>query len=247
MPIHGADLGPPNYEGLKGPKRAQLRRLVGFLLGREGARATFSEIQRATGAKKSTLETRISALRRLGLIEGEKRAPISLRFKTPLCFLAGTPGIPYAYLGLLGMRESRSESETEAAVGLLERELGARFEAIAVLTTREASGSWAGSMGADLENRMETIHLDVKSMGDILAVEERMRPKLVELAKSYNLVMDCTSGLRPAGIAYYRLALEYGIPLVYVYEEEGRIFWLRSKEDLRREFRELLEVEAPID
>jgi len=219
-----------------------LRRLVKFLLDREGAKATFSEIQGATGAKKSTLKTRLDALKRLGITEGERRAPIALRFKTPLCFLAGTPKVPYAYLGLLGMRESRRESETATAVGLLEREIGVRFERITVLTTREASGSWTGSIGPDLEDRMETIHIDVKNMNDIEAVERRMRRKLVELMRAYNLIMDCTSGLRPAGIAYYRLASQYSIPLIYVYEDEGRIFWLKSRDDLYEEFKEILEA-----
>lgn len=208
----------------------------------EGAKATFSEIQRATRAKKSTLKTRLDALKRLGITEGEKRAPVTLRFKTPLCFLAGTPKIPYAYLGLLGMRESRKESETATAVRLLEREAGIRFEKVTVLTTREASGSWTGSVGAELEDRMETIHIDVKKMNDIAAVEKRMRQKLAELMRAYNLIMDCTSGLRPSGIAYYRLASQYSIPLIYVYEDEERIFWLKSKDDLCKEFRGMLEA-----
>jgi len=45
--------------------------------------------------------------------------------------------------------------------------------------------------------------------------------------------MDCTSG--PAGIACYRLATRYGIPLIYVYEPEKELVRLISREDLERE------------
>ena len=232
---------PPNYELLSGPRVKGAREVLRFLLSREGGKARFSEIAGALGVKKQTLEHRLSILSRCGLIEREPRAPISVKFRTPLCFIRDTPKVPYAYLGLLGMREGRVEAETEAAVSLLEGELKASFELVTVLTTREATGSWSESVPRGLEERMETLHLSKEAMGDILSVEERIRPKVSRLARGYKLVMDCTSGMRPAGIAYYRLAMEYNVPLVYVYEGERKLFWLISKRDLEGKFKRILE------
>lgn len=232
---------PPDYETLKGPRVKGAREVLRFLLSREGGKARFSEIMRALSVKKQTLEHRLSILNKCGLIEREPRGPISVKFKTPLCFVCDTPGIPYAYLGLLGMREGRAEAETETAVALLEEELKAKFELVTVLTTREATGSWSESMPKALEERTETLHLSKEAMGDILSVEDRIRPKVSKLARGHKLIMDCTSGMRPAGIAYYRLAMEYKIPLVYVYEDERKLFWLISKRELKEEFKRILE------
>ncbi|MEM3694321.1 MAG: hypothetical protein QXI39_09920 [Candidatus Bathyarchaeia archaeon] len=73
-------------------------------------------------------------------------------------------------------------------------------------------------------------------MIDIDAVKERVRPQLESLLRSHVVIMDCASLTKPATIAYYELAREYRVPLIYVYEDTKRLKWLISKEDLLRSF-----------
>jgi hypothetical protein len=47
--------------------------------------------------------------------------------------------------------------------------------------------------------------------------------------------MDLTSGPRPAGIAFYELATQYKVPLIYVYEPKKKLRWLISTERLEKE------------
>jgi hypothetical protein len=120
----------------------------------------------------------------------------------------------------LGVKDKREISETETAVKIL-GSLGLRFERIVVITTPEAVGSWSGAISPELRIEWHTLSKD--ELNKIEKVEERVKPKLAELMEKYVLIMDCTSGTRPAGIAYYKLATRYKIPLIYVYEPEKEL------------------------
>jgi hypothetical protein len=136
----------------------------------------------------------------------------------------------------LGVKDKREISETETAVKIL-GSLGLRFERIVVITTPEAVGSWSGAISPELRIEWHTLSKD--ELNKIEKVEERVKPKLAELMEKYVLIMDCTSGTRPAGIAYYKLATRYKIPLIYVYEPEKELVCLISKEDLEKELKHL--------
>lgn len=228
----------PDYEKLRGTRRKYVRRIMGLLL-KHGRDFSFSELLRdlnIPSTKKSTLSNNLDILSRYGFIVRERRGPIRLRFRTPLCFIADTPNVPCAYLGLLGVKGRWEVSETETAVRILE-DLGLGFDRIVVFTTQEAVGSWSEAIDRDIEIEWHTLSKD--DLNKIEVVEERAKLKMIELMQKYILIMDCTSGTRPAGIAYYRLASQYKVPLIYVYEPEKELVWLISKEDLEREMRHL--------
>lgn len=228
----------PNYEGLKGTRRRYVKEILGLLL-KHGRDFSFNELLKALGIppeRKSTLFNNLATLQKFNLITRVKRGPIGLKFKTPLCFLAGTPNVSYAYLGLLGVRRGRQVSETETALRALGG-LGMKFERIVVVTTQEAVGDWSGAISPELKIEWHT--LSEGELNRVERVEERVEPKVVELMKGYVLIMDCTSGPRPAGIAFYRLAIKHKVPLIYVYEPQEELIWLQSREDLERELGQL--------
>ena len=230
--------GLPNYKELEKSNRRYVRKILGLLL-KEGKELHFSELQAKLdipASKKSTLYTNIEALRQLNFITRDKRGPIRLRFKTPLCFIAGTPNVPYAYLGLLGVKDEREVSETETAVRIFS-DLGFKFDRVIVVTTQEAIGSWSNAIDPKL--RIEWHTLTKEELNRIERVKDRVTPKLFELMERFNVIMDCTSGTRPAGIAYYNLATQHKVPLIYVYEPEKELIWLISKEDLKEELEQL--------
>jgi hypothetical protein len=155
-----------------------------------------------------------------------------LRWRTPICFIADTPNVPYAYLGLLGVKDKREVSETETAVQALEAS-GIIVDKIVVATTQEAIGSWSNSIDPRL--KIEWVTMRREELNRIEDVRDRIRPKLLELMEGFNVIMDCTSGTRPAGIAYYNLAIQHKVPLIYVYEPEKELIWLISRRDLERD------------
>lgn len=143
--------------------------------------------------------------------------------------------VPNAYLGLLGLRNQRETSET--AVNLLESE-GWKIGKVKVVTTLEAVGSWKDHIPSWLQSKIEWHTLPGNVLSNIQLIEQQVEPILVELMKEYAVIVDCTSGTRPAGIAYYRLASKWSTPLIYVYEQ--KLTWLTSKEDLKQKYEVLV-------
>jgi hypothetical protein len=239
-----AESGFPDFEGLKRTRRRYVKEVLGLLL-KHGKGFSFSELLkslRIPPEKKSSLYNNLMVLQKLNFIGRVKRGPIQLKFKTPLCFVADTPNVPYAYLGLLGTRDGRRISETETAVKALGG-LRISFKKVVVVTTQKAIGSWSGAIDPSLNIEWHTLSED--ELNRVERVEERVKPKVAELMKEYVLIMDCTSGPRPAGIAFYRLASKYKIPLIYVYEPQGELIWLISKRDLERELGQLFVLSQP--
>ncbi|MBO3804034.1 MAG: hypothetical protein JTT11_09250, partial [Candidatus Brockarchaeota archaeon] len=136
-------------------------------------------------------------------------------------------------LGLLGKKGTTptEEPETKAAVEKLRQE-GIEFSKIFVCTTQEALGSWSGFFNDTIRRRLEIIPVSIDEMNDIEKMESRIKRNFIELLRDYLLFMDCTSGTRPSGIAFYRLALKYYVPLIYLYEQKGEMLWLISKHDV---------------
>jgi hypothetical protein len=183
---------------------------------------------------KSKVNSNVSLLERYNFIERVGRGSIKLKYRTPLCFIANTPKIPFAYIGLLGQRKY-SVSETQTAIELLESDpnVGTKPEKVVVVTSQEMVGEWKNAINPRIKISWETP--GEEELNDIDKVEELIRPIMVELMRDYILIMDLTSGPRPAGIAFYELAVQFKVPLIYVYEPKKRLRWLISKEKLQEE------------
>lgn len=190
--------------------------------------ASFTELE-STGIPNSTLEYNLDMLVNKKIITRTKRGPIKLTYKTPLCYVFDSPSA-YAYLGLLGERNERDESETETAINLLKEER-ISFGKIVVATTHGAVAEWENLTHLNIEWRL----LSDKQISRVSDVEEKVMSRLVELLKNYKVVMDCTSATKPATIAYYRLAAKFKVPLIYVYEKGKELVWIVSVEDLKME------------
>ena len=236
-----AQSGLPDYRGLEKCKWRYVREILGILL-KEGGELRFTDFQTKLGlppSKKSALHNNLNSLRSLGFITGDKRGPVRLKWKTPLCFVADTPSIPYAYLGLLGVKGEREVSEPETAIKTLESSKIV-FDKILVVSTQEAVGSWSDFIDPRLKIEWHTLRRE--ELNRIESVRDRVKPILLELMMEFKVIMDCTSGTRPAGIAYYDLATHHKVPLIYVYEPEKELIWLVSKEDLKRDLGHLFRI-----
>jgi len=232
----------PDYSALqrKGPGSRPLARKILWLLLKSGEELHVFEDESLKRLfpdgkyKKSTVENNILVLERYNFIVKERRGPIRLKYKTPLCWLANTPNVPFAYLGLLGERKY-PVSETETAIELLKSDpnVGVKPEKIVVLTSNKVVGEWEGGISPDLKISWET--RSEEELNDIDKVEEFIKPMICDLMRNYILIMDLTSGPRPAGIAFYELATQFKVPLIYVYEPKKKLKWLISKEKLLEE------------
>ncbi len=197
-------------------------------LSRAGEGIRFNELCRSTGIPKATLEYNLTLLERSGIIKREMGL-IKLQYRTPLSYIFDSPS-PYAYLGLLGEKNEREEAETETAISLL-KEKGISFKKIVVATTHNAVAEWENLTYLNVEWCL----LDNEEISRVDAVEESVESRLIELVGNYSVVMDCTSATKPATIAYYRLAVKFKVPLIYVYEKRRELVWIVSIEDLKKE------------
>lgn len=233
----------PDYEKVRMSNRPLARRIISLLL-KKGKPLTFSQILEGLNIpkrRKSTLSHNLSFLERYRVISKEGRGLFKLNYKTPLCFIADTPNTPYAYLGLLGVKGKWGTPETEVAIKALKQEKISPSKII-VFTTQKAIGSWDNAISPELEKEIEWRTINEETLSRIEVVEEIVRALTIELMRNYILIMDCTSGPRPAGIAYYKLASQYRIPLIYVYEPQKELIWLISKSMLRKEFERVIQA-----
>lgn len=143
---------------------------------------------------------------------------IRLEYKTPRCYIFDSPKISYAYLGLLGERGGRIESETETAINLLAGE-GFSFSRVTVVTTYGCAAEWKGVAPSNVSWCL----LEDEEISSVEIIESRVEANLPDLVRNYVLIMDCTSATKPATIAYYKLADNYHVPLVYVYEKKKEL------------------------
>lgn len=192
----------------------------------------FSAITQFVGEKaKSTIEYNLNVLERRGLITRSPCGPIRICCKTTLCLLAKCERVDYAYFRLLGERNKREESEMETALNLLKDKWHTSPKKTVVLTTHRAVAGWE-----NLPNKgVERILVSDEDMSDVGRVLEKADSKYQELATGYKLIIDCTSGTKPATIAFYKLALKYYAPLVYVYEQDRKLSWIIATKDLQQQ------------
>jgi len=231
----------PNYDALlhpKGPRSRPLAKKILGLLLKDGKtfHGLFEEkTLKLLKAPKSTVNSNVSLLERYNFIERVGRGSIRLKYRTPLCFIADTLGIPFAYLGLLGERKY-SVSETQTAIELLKSDpnVGVKPEKVVVVTSQKMVGQWEGGISPDVKvDEWKT--LSENELTNINEVERSIKSKIIELMRDYILIMDLTSGPRPAGIAFHKLAVRFKVPLIYVYLPKNKLSWVISKENLREE------------
>ena len=196
-------------------------------LAKLGGVANFSQIQKVSGVKGSTLTHNLNILIRFNVAEKEVKGTYRLKYKTPLCYLFSEKFIPVAYLGLLGKRNNRDKPETETALKLLKNE-GITPEIVYVLTSTEALHEWK-----NLKLPYQWILCYEEEIVNIDSVKSKTEKILKTLLKDYIVIVDCTSATKPATIAYYELAQTYQTPLIYIYEEKGKLKWLKTKETIK--------------
>lgn len=198
-------------------------------LARKGGIATFSQIQTLSGVKGSVLTHHLNRLQNLRVIQREVKGTYRLTYKTPLCFIfPAKTKIPVAYFGLLGRKEDRKKPEPQVAIELLEKEkLKPNF--IYVVTSPEALNDWK-----NLKLPYQWILCYEDEIINVDAIKQKISLQLKSLLREYLVIMDCTSATKPATIAYYELAKNLWIPLIYIYEETKRLKWLMSLETIRK-------------
>jgi len=208
------------------------RREVLLALALLGGEARFNVITQLVSRKaKSTIDYNLKVLEHGGLITRSHGGLIRIRFKTPLCLLVECEEVDYAYFGLLGERNKREESETETALSLLRDTRNVSPRKIVVLTTHKAVAGWESLPNLGVE----WILVSDEDISDVGRVFEKADSKARELVAEYRLIMDCTSGTKPATIAFYKLALKYYAPLVYVYEQSRKLSWIITTKNLQQQ------------
>jgi hypothetical protein len=197
-------------------------------LSKKGGTATFSKIEAESQVKGSVLVHHLNRLLKLKVIEKLSRGTYRLRFKTPLCFVLGsTSKVPVAYFGLLGRRGGRKFPEPQTAIAQLETQ-GLKPDLVYVVTSTSSIAEWA-----DLKLPYQWILCYEDEIADMEKIEQKIKPQLLSLLKDYIVIMDCTSATKPATIAYYKLAQQLWVPLIYYYEEKNELKWLISKDTVK--------------
>jgi hypothetical protein len=228
----------PEYE--KAMQQPRKRAIIKAIAA-EGGTARFSAISKITNVKDNVLVYHLNGLRQLGIIESaiesDTGGPYSLTYKTPLCFIFGKQQKDLqqsmVYMGLLGERNGRKESETTVALQLLKKDNGIEFASSCIITSVESAQQWS-----DIEeSRDEWILLNKRQVSDIDNIKSKVETVLTRLIKQNMVVMDCTSLTKPATIAIYELAQKYLVPLVYIYEPQRKLKWLISRETLLQRFK----------
>lgn len=210
----------PMYEdAFKNPKGIEITKTVAQL----GGIANFSSIESNCNIKGSTLIYQLNRLVAANVLTSLSKGTYGLRFKTPMSYLFDAD-TPLAYVGLLGRRNNREIPVTEIAVDLLKKQNHEVHLKYAV-STPDAVQEWSSS-----KPDFHWIMCYEDEIIDIDAIKDKLRPQLEALLKDNIVILDCTSATKPASIAFYELAQDYMIPLIYVYENNQSIKWLMSKE-----------------
>jgi len=213
-------------EALRAEKRLRIVKALAEL----GGEASFSQIERASKVTGNTLVHNLNALElKFHVMEKPVKGTYRLRYKTPLSYIFATENTyPTVYLGLLGRRDKRDTPETRVALELLKKD-GITPQLIYVTTSLEALQEWK-----ELKLPYQWITAYEAEITDIDSVKNKVRQQLQILLKDYVVILDCTSATKPATIAYYELANQYLIPLIYIYEPIKSLKWLISKQELLR-------------
>lgn len=228
----------PKYDkAMQQPRKKAIIKAI----AEEGGTARFSTIAKITGVRDNVLVHHLNGLRQLGIVESTVPAdgggPYTLIYKTPLCFIFNQQPKDseqsIVYMGLLGERNGRKESETAVALQLLKKDIGIESASTCIITSVESAQQWS-----DIEeSRDEWILLTNRQVSDIDSIKRKVESVLIRLIRQNMVIMDCTSLTKPATIAMYELAQKYLVPLIYVYEPQHKLKWLISRDTLLQKFK----------
>lgn len=223
----------PDYVGALKHKKA--RKIIRFL-AENGGSATYKEIEEATKFTSSVIRHHLDrAELEFHVIQKRKRrSPYALAHRSPLCFLFSEDR-KIAYFGLLGKGGTGiKDPETVTAKEILEQREGFNLEIVHVLTTSSGRQSWSQDQRLYEINPRWTICSD-QEVTSVETIRKKMLKEVIEALRDHLVVMDCTSLNKPATIAYYKIASELMLPLIYVSEEKKSLSWIISKEDIMNE------------
>lgn len=201
-------------------------------LGRLGGEGNFAQIESQSKVQGPTSVHHLYSMIQYGVLVKVSRGTYRLRFKSPVCFISSNWGSKYnrqtsfAYMGLLGRSSDREEPETLASINLLRKE-GIEPRIRYVATSFSAVSDWSRK-----ELDCQWILCADEEIANISSLKKRVVPVLENLLQDHIVLLDCTSATKPATISFYQLAQEYLAPLVYVYEEQHKLEWLISRNDL---------------
>jgi predicted DNA-binding transcriptional regulator len=228
--------------GKKLPRNAT--KILAYIV-RGGGSMRYSEIKRGLGMADGTLTHNIDRLIAEGLLEkvgdtGLYRLPS----KTPWLFFSEDKEElkkSLVYVGLLGKtRDEVEEPVYRTAVSLLSREpnpsmnprswgLGVKPRYVYIITSEDAKSSWAGLQDVD-----GWILLSEEDLWDIDKVKERLKKTIEPLMRDHAIVLDSTGDGKPPALAFYEVANENLIPLIYIHRtpQVRKLRWLISPEDI---------------
>ncbi|MGQ4891697.1 MAG: hypothetical protein ACP6IP_04315 [Candidatus Njordarchaeia archaeon] len=193
-------------------------------------KVSFGDLQTLTEIDSSSLSYKLKKLEKLGLIEKLGKGSYILRYKTPLCFLANVKNANM-YLGMLGLKESRSEPEPDAAINLL-KQYGISIKEAHILATKRTVEDWSQTLSN------YTMHLLTDE--ELLRIE-KMEKRLEKIYTKYMhnkvMILDCTSLTKTATIAFYRIATKYYAPLIYIYEQTKELIWLQDQNTIKEKLK----------
>jgi len=195
-------------------------------IAENGGEANYKQIADKTKLPGSTIIYHLNRLIAYKIVESPVKGYYRLKRKAPLCYIYQDTTIPTVYFGLLGIKEDRSEPEPLTAIKLLKKEKINPTQQY-VVTTPEALEEWKNHQ---LPYKWILCYND--EIRNIEAIRSKVKPTLENLLTNNLAILDCTSATKPATLAYYKLAQEYHLPLIYVNEKPLEIVWLNSREDI---------------
>ena len=186
----------------------------------------YNHIRKELNVESSKLNYRLKKLISAGIVKKISEGNYEILYKTPFCYIFGSPKDvgKYIYIGLLGLRNDRIESEPTTAIKLLDKE-NIKVTRCYVLATESSIASW----GEDILKKYSIQIVDEEEIKDIKKIETIAEAIIKKEITEGIVILDCTSLTKPATIAYYRLSGKYLTPLIYVYESKKEIFWLRNR------------------
>ena len=186
----------------------------------------FSDLQKMLGGIKSgSLVYLMKKFESVGIVEKIRQGVYVLKLVTPIC--VGNKNFERAYVGALGLRQGRDKPEPLVAIELLDY----WFDRKIIFTTRDALKDWEDFDFSEFDIRL----ISNEELKNISFMREKIERVLKELIKDYIVIADCTSLNKIFTIALYSLSVDYGVPLIYIYESEKKLIWLQSEDDISKE------------
>jgi len=187
----------------------------------------FSDLTHEFNLDSPYLSYKLKKLINLGLVKKIKKGVYELRYKTPLCFLFDKKNVN-TYIGMLGLKNERTDPEPKVAIDLLERE-GIKIKHVFIFATKETVNDWESFL-AKSNFKLEIVEMD--DIKRIENMENKVRRLLEDLMHEKVVILDCTSLTKMATIAFYKTAQKFYAPLIYIYEQTEELIWIQGRDEI---------------